>query len=436
MSKDLKDIIDALKNEEDDLKKAFNWFKEKEETDFKTNITYNGLEGIITQNDLTSTSWNIGANSGSIESNMSILIDSWGDESRFRMMYPIAEWVRLDSLIRNLGVTIHSPFQPWELIAVSFILCYMNGFSLIYPWGNFVLVRSATKQVFRKQSLDRSEQEMTISVRLKSTVKRYAKDRTVLCLYPEERIIPTFSYNVSGSYFSSSIGKKFSKSWNQYCDEHQNYNWLCDGTIFKNKEGDLIAAGGDNIEDIAVVYEKDKIIISPGCEDGNLPGSTMVTFFLIGELNGYKVETRPISMTDIKKCDWGVVTEMATILKWDSIVDPKHKELIRVSKKHEYRFSQVFLKSYMKLKHGDSRLMDLPKIIERGEDWFPDEADRREYAFRGLQMKKQRWEPEGWKNISITPPEGEVSFKRRRLKIANLYGRYWNFPHESSQTKW
>ena len=96
MSKDLQEIIKALKSHETDLKKAFIWYKEQEEKDFKTNITYYGLDGIITQNDLSTSTWNLGPYSGSVSINMSILMDSWGEENRLRMMFPLAEWIRLE----------------------------------------------------------------------------------------------------------------------------------------------------------------------------------------------------------------------------------------------------------------------------------------------------------------------------------------------------
>jgi len=277
---------------------------------------------------------------------------------------------------------------------------------------------------------------MTMSVMLKSTVRRTAKDRIILCLYSKKRAMPAFSYNISGNYFAESVGKKFAKRWNQYCDDNQKLGWLCDGVVFSNDNGEIVAAGGENIEDIAVVFEKEKLIVSPGLNEGNLLGTTMVTFFIIGEANGYTIENRPISINDLKNADWGVITEMSTLLRWDSVIDPERQELIKVSKRNEYRFSKVFLATYIKLKHGDGRVLDMPKVIEKGEEWFPESEDRRKMAVRGLQMKKQRWDSEGWKNIFVTPPDGEVTFKRRRMQIANLYGKYWKLPQSSSQHKW
>ncbi len=436
MSKDLRDIIKALKSHQTDLKKAFIWYKEREETDFGTNVVYNGTEGLITQNDLSSNTWNMGPHSGVVSTDMTVLMDSWGNENRLRMMYPLAEWIRLDNLTRSLGITINPGFQPWEFIAMSFILCYLNGYHMIYPWGNFVQIRPATKPVMTVEAQEKTEHEMTVSAMLKPNNNRAATDRTILCNYPRNRVMPAHTYSISGGYFASSVGKKFSRRWNQYCEQHNKLGWLCDGVIFTNDDGDIVAAGGEHIEDVAVVFEKDRKIISPGINEGNFPGATMVTFFLIGEVNGYTVENRPITMADLKKSDWGVVTELATLTKWDGIIDPERKELVKICKQNEYRFNKVFLQTFIKLKHGDSRLKDLPKIIERGEEWFPESESRHKLSVRGLQMKKQRWDSEGWKNITVTPPEGEITFKRRRTQIANMYGKYWNLPLTSSQHNW
>ena len=425
MSRDLREIIKELKSQVNDPKQEFLYFKEKEENDPKTNIIYNGLEGFITQQDLLSSTWDMGPFGKSVATNTCLLMDPWGEENRLRMMFPLAEWVRLDKVIRDLGITLQPVFTPWEFIGIGFMLNYLNGYHMIYPWGSYVLLRPATKPIQLKKSIDRNEHEMTLSVRLKSVEKRATKDRINLCLNTKLRQIPGYTYNVSGDYFSSSAGVKIARKWNNFCEQNRKMDWLSDGIVFQNAEGNLIAAGGDNIEDIAVVYEKERIIVSPGVCEGNLPGTTMVTFFLIGEANGYNIEMRPITLDDLKKCDYGVVSEMSTLIKWDNLLDINRREEIQVSKRNEYRFHEVFIKSFIRMKHGDSKLLGLPRIIEKGEEWFPGCETRQELALRGLNMKRAVFESHNWRNITVNPPEGEISFKRRRIQIAHLYGKYW-----------
>ncbi|MBN1552635.1 hypothetical protein JW979_14265 [bacterium] len=425
---DLKSIIKELKKQQDDIRTACMHYIEQEKEVVGTNITYHGLDGILTQNDLPANSWVIGASWGSIAVNMSVLMDPWGEENRMRMMFPMAEWVRLDRLLRNLGVTIQPQMQPWEMIGVVFILCFMNGYQFIYPWGNYVLVQPKTKPRISVDAIDKSEHELTLSVMLKQMAKRQSKDMAVLCIYPEAPVFSLNNFTISGNYFHSAIGRKFQKLWNDYCEHEQKYNWICDGAVFKNCEDNFICAGGENLEDIAVVFEKDRKIISPGIQNGCYPGTTMVTFNLIGEAAGYEIETRAITMADIKKAEWGVVTENATFLLLRGLIDPWKQEFIPVTKGSEYRFRDIFLKTFIRIKNGDSRTLGLPRLIEKADEWFPSFQDRKAYAEKGLDIKRRAFAGEAWRNIKIALPRSEVQLKQERMQITTLYGKYWDLP--------